>query len=74
MRNRFPGYCYRCGALVKPNEGHFERLGDRRLNKLGEYVRGKKWLLQHAACAIKFRGTDQVFVRKTKADDFEDVP
>ena len=45
MRNRFPGICYRCGREVKTGQGHFERVkGDR------------KWLLQHAACAIKYRG------------------
>lgn len=45
MRNKYPGYCYRCGQHVKKGEGHFER-------KRGH------WRLQHADCAIKYRGTN----------------
>lgn len=45
MRNKYPGYCYRCGDYVKKGEGHFER------------KRGY-WRLQHADCAIKYRGTN----------------
>lgn len=44
MRNKYPGYCYRCGTYVKKGEGHFER-------SYGS------WRLQHADCAIKYRGT-----------------
>jgi hypothetical protein len=74
MRNRFPGTCYRCGERVEPNEGHFERVGNRQLDKLGESIRGKKWLLQHANCAIVFRGTTQIAGgKKTLTDDFRDV-
>lgn len=43
-RNQFGGDCYRCGKWCTPGEGHFERLGP-------------KWRVQHAACAIEFRGT-----------------
>ena len=73
MRNKFVSYCYRCGSKVEPGAGHFERLGDRQLNKLGEHVRGKKWICQHAECAIKYHGTDHVFVRKSLSDDFSEV-
>lgn len=45
-RNAFAGYCYRCGELVKPNAGHFERY-------LGA------WRVQHAECAIHYRGSDR---------------
>lgn len=45
MRNRFSGICYRCGERVEKQEGHFER------TKGG-------WLLQHAECAIEYRGTE----------------
>lgn len=45
MRNRFGGYCYRCGAWVAPGDGHFER-------------QGGEWLVQHASCAISHRGDD----------------
>lgn len=44
MRNQYPGICYRCGNTVPAGEGHFEK-----------YKGG--WRTQHAACAIKFRGT-----------------
>ncbi|MEO1772519.1 hypothetical protein [Candidatus Enterococcus ferrettii] len=44
MRNKYPGYCYRCGEYVDAGKGHFER------------VRGH-WRVQHADCAIKYRGT-----------------
>lgn len=45
MRNKFPGTCYRCGEHCKAGEGHFER------------IPGKGWRVQHAICAIKYRGT-----------------
>lgn len=48
MRNQYPGTCYRCGDEVAAGDGHFERTLDR----------FKKWRLQHASCAIRFRGTD----------------
>lgn len=49
MRNRFAGTCYRCGEHVAPGDGHFERLI------------GRGWRVQHATCAIKYRGTDHEF-------------
>jgi hypothetical protein len=52
MRNKFAGTCYRCGLPVAPREGHFERArgkGDWQSQKYG-------WRLQHAECAIKYRG------------------
>jgi len=44
VRNRYPGPCYRCGENVEAGAGHFERFG-------------RIWRVQHAECAIKFRGT-----------------
>lgn len=44
MRNMYPGTCYRCGKHCAAGEGHFER------------KRGG-WRVQHAKCAIVFRGT-----------------
>ena len=74
MRNEFPGPCYRCGNIVRAGEGHFERVSPSKPDKLGEQIRGKKWLLQHAVCAIKYRGTNHTFAkRKTLSDDFQDV-
>ncbi len=43
MRNRYAGKCYRCGAVVAPGDGHFERFNG-------------GWRTQHASCAIAFRG------------------
>jgi hypothetical protein len=45
MRNKYPGYCYRCGGYVAKKEGHFERYKN-------------TWKIQHADCAIKYRGTN----------------
>lgn len=45
MRNKYSGTCYRCGKVVAPGDGHFERLNG-------------QWLVQHATCAIQFRGTN----------------
>lgn len=47
MRNQFAGTCYRCGETVEAGAGHFEKT---------PFSRG--WRVQHAECAIKFRGTD----------------
>lgn len=44
MRNKYPGYCYRCGGFVDRGKGHFER-------------KNGYWRIQHADCAIKYRGT-----------------
>ena len=46
MRNQFAGTCYRCGETVEAGAGHFEKT---------PFPRG--WRVQHAECAIKFRGT-----------------
>ena len=43
MRNKFGGLCYRCSEYVDVGGGHFERINGR-------------WRVQHAKCAIKFRG------------------
>lgn len=57
MRNQHPGTCYRCGKRVEAGAGHFERVTKSNTAKLGPAVSGKKWLLQHADCAIEHRGT-----------------
>lgn len=44
MRNAYPGPCYRCGATVAAGKGHFERFNG-------------GWRVQHASCAITYRGT-----------------
>lgn len=55
MRNKYPGTCYRCGLPVAPGEGHFELISNAKREK---WCTNAKWLLQHARCAILFRGTD----------------
>ena len=42
MRNKYAGKCYRCGEMVNPGDGHFER-------------RPGGWRTQHASCAINAR-------------------
>lgn len=42
MRNQYPGVCYRCGSMVAPKEGHFERHGGR-------------WRTIHAGCVFMQR-------------------
>ena len=59
MRNKHPGICYRCGKNVAAGDGHFERFGS-------------SWRLQHATCAIEYRGTpdparEALNLAKTKA-------
>jgi hypothetical protein len=48
MRNRYPGTCYRCGKHCAAGDGHFEKIPGTR----------NGWRVQHANCAIKYRGTD----------------
>lgn len=50
MRNQYPGTCYRCGHRVEAGEGHFERMQG-------------GWRIQHAGCAIQYRGTDQHYLK-----------
>ncbi len=51
MRNSYPGICYRCKKEVKTRQGHFEII------PRSQRINGVKWRLQHAGCAIAFRGT-----------------
>ena len=67
MRNKHPGTCYRCGGVVDVGDGHFEKVRP----DTPEAQRGQKWRLQHASCAIRYRGTDahyQVFVPTEKSE------
>lgn len=43
MRNGYSGTCYRCNMLCEVGDGHFERFG-------------RGWRVQHASCAILYRG------------------
>lgn len=51
MRNQFGGQCYRCLGYVKPGEGHFERTPELE----------RKWRVQHATCAIEYRGIPDAY-------------
>lgn len=57
MRNEYPGTCYRCGDPVAAGEGHFER----------QRGAGRKWRLQHADCAIRWRGQPPPTIEQAKA-------
>jgi hypothetical protein len=57
MRNEFAAPCYRCGQTCAPGEGHFEKVSRSQRKKWGKYIT-EKWLVQHAGCAIEYRGTD----------------
>lgn len=67
-RNKYPGQCIRCGRLVKPGEGHFERVGAVQRRKYGKAVQGLAWITQHADCAIEHRGTSDSFLRNAPSD------
>lgn len=54
MRNRFGASCYRCGKYCEAGQGHFEAI---RIPKDGK----KRWRVQHAECAILYRGTDHQY-------------
>lgn len=58
MPNRFAGTCYRCGEIVPPGEGVFEKVTRSQLRKWPN-VCLPKWLTQHHKCAAKFRGTSR---------------
>ena len=58
MRNIHPGTCYRCGEQVYPGTGHFEKVSKVQRKKWPDLGLRTAWLLQHAYCAIKYRGTD----------------
>ena len=64
VRNQYAGTCYRCGEMVEPGAGHFERWP------------GHGWRTQHASCARWFRGREKVHVvqlteeEKAKFDKF----
>jgi len=72
MQNRYPGTCYRCGENVAAGEGNFEF----------DDFPGSRWpqlrmtrnhpLVQHAACAVKYRGTNTHYIYlPDAADDFQ---
>ena len=68
MRNKYPGTCYRCGERVEAGEGHFERITHSHRRKWNApKLRG--WYVQHADCAIKYRGTTVHFIYEPDIKD-----
>ena len=53
MRNRYPGYCYKCGKYVEKGQGHAERYKGR-------------WRVQHWHHAKRIIEQDQT--KKSKLD------
>jgi hypothetical protein len=47
MRNKYKGICYRCGEVVLPGKGHFEKIVGTK----------NSWRVQHTQCAILNRKT-----------------
>jgi hypothetical protein len=65
MRNKYPGICYRCGKRVEAGEGHFEGYGTRcSRRKFRQKI--TRWRVQHAECAIKYRGTNKNYFREQR--------
>lgn len=58
-RNKYPGICYRCGKRVEVGDGHFEKI-------MGQT---KGFRVQHAKCAIEFRGADKPTPPKPTGDE-----
>lgn len=57
-RNQFGGTCYRCGKWVPAGEGHFERITAKKHDHDHDREpESAKWRVQHADCAVKYRGT-----------------
>lgn len=69
MRNSFEGTCYRCGKTCAPGQGHFEKVSRKTRAKWGSRVPGK-WLVQHAECAIRYRGTDAHYLFQPEGEEF----
>lgn len=42
-RNRYPGYCYCCGAYVPTGYGHFERHKGGWMCKMCQWKNGKRY-------------------------------
>ena len=64
MRNQFETKCYRCGCTVEKGKGHVEKFGKRHREKHPRAPLTIKWLVQHANCAIKYRGTNKSIYSK----------
>ncbi len=67
MRNKYEGICYRCKKIVLAHAGHFEKIPyeERQIKKVWA-----KWRLQHAECAIKYRGTKKGKISMNNTERF----
>jgi len=57
MPNRYPAPCYRCGKIVEPGAGVFEKFGRVQRKKWPNAPYGVKWQVQHHECAKRWSGT-----------------
>ena len=62
MPNRYAAPCYRCGQIVQPGEGVFEKIGSWQRKKWPTLPYGNKWHCQHHTCAVEWRGTAQHYI------------
>ena len=50
MPNRFEGVCYKCGCVVPPGAGVFEKVSSVQRKKWPALPYSAKWLTQHHEC------------------------
>lgn len=67
MRNQYQGACYRCGEIVEPGAGFFERIG-RDQRKKWPGITGR-WHVQHDTCAKLWQGTSRHYRFNPIAED-----
>lgn len=68
MRNRFAGKCYRCGEIVEPGTGFFEKTDPKRAARLGLSTTSK-FLTQHKECSVKWYGTTHTYLKQKEATE-----
>ncbi len=71
MRNKYVDKCYRCGEMVPIGAGFFETVDKNNRRRLGLEGTRRKWVTQHAHCAIKYRGTQHTYWNPTETDNDE---
>lgn len=50
MPNKFQGICYKCGNVVEPGAGVFERVSKTTRKKWPNLPHGTRWQTQHHEC------------------------
>jgi hypothetical protein len=67
MRNRYPGFCYRCGRHVAPGQGFFEKIHPE--NRLPN---GPKWRVQCLDCCATHRREKAMKRKKRREEECND--